>query len=103
MTDKRSIVQTFRLSQQESAALDKAVSRSGLTKAEYLRQRAKGLQPTDNPPLEYWRLNDELGTLNDNLKSLATYDREAVEPLLAQTRRTLVDVSREVLEPKRAG
>lgn len=81
---------TFRLPQAEKVKISSIAKRCGLSKSEYLKQRALGYEPRAVPPDALFTLLEKIGELQDKSTSPETD---------AQISKVLSDVSNELLLP----
>jgi len=98
------------MTEKEAADFERAVARSGLTQAEYIRQCVKGLIPQDAPGRDFVTMTAELRKLRQTLEQYSelTYEygcvpvglNDHVEELV---RDSIVDITKAVHEPLRKG
>lgn len=81
---------TFRLPQAEKDKISRIAKRCGLSKSEYLKQRALGYEPRAVPPDALFTLLEKIGELQDNNTSVETNNL---------INKVLRDVSNELLLP----
>ena len=76
---KRNIQIITRLNRKEQEHLQSMVKRSGLSQEAYVRQLINGVVPNDAPPVDYYKMMQELHSIGNNLnqiaKSLNTYEQ----------------------------
>ena len=111
MTNRhRNVHKQFRMTEKEAADFERAVVRSGLTQAEYIRQSVKGLIPQDAPGRDFMHMTEELRKLRQTLEQYneLTYEygcipvglNDHVEELV---RDGVVSITKAVMEPLRKG
>lgn len=66
--EKKTVKLTVRMTDKENQKLSRWAEKSGLTKAEYLRQRAFGYMPTPTPAPVFWRHLETLYLIHDKLE-----------------------------------
>ena len=90
ITTKKGSTITFRLTQADKDKISHIANRCGLSKSEYLKQRALGYEPKAVPPDALFTLLEEIGELQDKSTSPETDE---------QICKVLRDVSNELLFP----
>jgi len=107
MVRKRDVHKQFRLSEKEADHFERAVARSGLTQAEYLRQLIRGYVPKDTPPPDYYSMMIELRMLRQSVDRFASLTDEygclpngLNDHLTEMVRNTIVSITNAVIEPR---
>jgi len=107
-TRKRDVRKQFRLTEQEAAAFERAVRRSGLTQAEYLRQLIGGCIPQDALNQDYYQMMAELRKLrqdvnrySDTANEYGTIPVGLYDDLADAVRDSIVAITKAVLEPRK--
>lgn len=68
---KRNIQVITRLNKAEHQQLKKLVKKSGLSQEAYLRHLINGVVPMETPPLDYFKMMNELHAIGNNLNQIA--------------------------------
>ena len=68
---KRNIQIITRLNRKEQEHLQSMVKRSGLSQEAYVRQLINGVVPNDAPPVDYYKMMQELHSIGNNLNQIA--------------------------------
>ena len=98
----------FRLSDSELLHLDNLVSKSGLSREQYLRTLLSGFVPTNKPPPDFYQMMRELHSIGNNLNQIAQrahisneIDEARYERNVEELRRVTSEITKAVFEHRR--
>ena len=105
---KRNIEIKLRLYNNEAAALNKCVKKSGLSRENYLRHLINGLVPTDAPPPDYFAMMRQLHYISINLKQIAqkahalnVLDVKRYDENIAMLNAIVIEITNAVMLPRK--
>ena len=84
----------FRLSQKEKQIITAKAKKCGISRTEYVKQRALGYEPRAVPPDALFKLLEKIGGLNDKSSS---------PELNAEIEKLLIDITNTLLLPGKDG
>ena len=105
---KRKNMVVIRLNDDELNRFNTKAQKSGLTKQAYFIQLIKGYVPKEAPPLDYYKMMNELHRIGNNLNQIAymanatgKIDAEEYEKNVDLLKKKIKEISKAVLSPER--
>ena len=97
----------FRISESDSQLLTEKAKACGLSRSAYLRKLLHGHQPKELPPLDYYKMMQELKQIGNNLNQIAyvanstgSIDSQEYHAMAVRVRQKIHEIERGVLEPE---